>query len=249
MSDYNVTGRPMPDAGWPREWWESDHPQEARCVSCGRAVRVSVRRLMRADAPGCGRVVRVERELAQCTSCYIDQRREALRRREALDRYTTGNYGEDHDEDELDEALMDPQEPEEPEVWHDDDVELHDDGTATIHTATNDNDDDGWPDPAGTESWSTRWRSWESALRHVGKSRVGMTGIRVTVRVNGREYTGRWPEDRRDWPLNVNACARCGGAIRAGDEFVYELAPPLAVAHQGCAGSWAAGPLAKARSD
>jgi hypothetical protein len=51
---------------------------------------------------------------------------------------------------------------------------------------TNDDDDDGIPD-GKWESWIEKYESVEQALRVKGECRVGISGVIVTVTVNGKE--------------------------------------------------------------
>ncbi len=64
-------------------------------------------------------------------------------------------------------------------------VELFDDGSALVRTETNDNLDQGYPNQ--TASWEHQWPDAKLALKHVGFSRIGVSGIRVRVYVNGVE--------------------------------------------------------------
>jgi hypothetical protein len=61
-------------------------------------------------------------------------------------------------------------------------------GKIRVLAMTNDDDDDGYPD--GTiERWWMEFSTVEQALKHCGKSRVGISGVRVTVFLDGREIT------------------------------------------------------------
>ena len=57
---------------------------------------------------------------------------------------------------------------------------------AIIHTETNDDNDDGYPD-GHWESWTLSYPSVEQALKHTGKCRVGVSGVIVTVTLDGEE--------------------------------------------------------------
>ena len=62
------------------------------------------------------------------------------------------------------------------------------DGTITGVTATNDNDDDGYPDN-DVESWEVRYRNREEMIKRTGGSHIGCSGISVTVYLDGREVS------------------------------------------------------------
>lgn len=69
-------------------------------------------------------------------------------------------------------------------AFHRIDITSHDDGSATAWCITNDNDDDGYPDGT-TAEWRIEHASVADALRHHGKCRVGISGIVVTVLLDG----------------------------------------------------------------
>jgi len=60
------------------------------------------------------------------------------------------------------------------------------DDEAIVHTETNDDNDDGYPD-GHWESWTLSYPSVEQALKHTGKCRVGVSGVIVTVTLDGEE--------------------------------------------------------------
>lgn len=55
-----------------------------------------------------------------------------------------------------------------------------------VFAITNDNNDDGHPD-GRTEEWTMDFPDKAAALKHCGVCRVGVSGIRVTVRLDGEE--------------------------------------------------------------
>jgi hypothetical protein len=59
-------------------------------------------------------------------------------------------------------------------------------GKVRVLVSTNDDDDDGIPD-GKVEQWSMEFPSVEAALEHCGRSRVGISGVRVTVLLDGSE--------------------------------------------------------------
>ncbi len=63
------------------------------------------------------------------------------------------------------------------------DITTLEDGSATAQAWTNDNRDRGHETEEAT--WDLRFPSLEAALRQCGRSRVGCSGIVVTVRVDG----------------------------------------------------------------
>ncbi len=72
-------------------------------------------------------------------------------------------------------------------AYHNVTVERFEDGSALVRTDTNDNLDQGYPNECA--SWEHLWPSVELALKHVGFSRVGASGVRVRVYVDGVERT------------------------------------------------------------
>jgi hypothetical protein len=60
------------------------------------------------------------------------------------------------------------------------------DGTAVCWCETNDDDDDGYPDGAW-EQWEEQYPSVEKALDVKGKCHVGISGVIVTVLLDGKE--------------------------------------------------------------
>ena len=72
-----------------------------------------------------------------------------------------------------------------PEAWHQIVGETFDDGRVHVKEDTNDDEDRGYP---------TRYARWDYVLPSVesfhskaGKSRVGISGVRVTVVLDGEE--------------------------------------------------------------
>lgn len=63
---------------------------------------------------------------------------------------------------------------------------LRQDGTVAVEAVTNDNNDDGLPD-GKTVEWPLEFKSVEEFRNHCGRSRIGISGIKVVVRLNGRE--------------------------------------------------------------
>lgn len=55
-----------------------------------------------------------------------------------------------------------------------------------VKVETNDDNDDGYPDGAWTY-WSMRYPSVDQALKGCGKCRVGISGVIVTVTLDGKE--------------------------------------------------------------
>lgn len=64
------------------------------------------------------------------------------------------------------------------------DIEEDGAGGAWVTHWTNDNHDDGSCDEDA--SWREHWKDAERAKQSLGKSRIGCTGMRVDVRVNGK---------------------------------------------------------------
>ena len=58
-------------------------------------------------------------------------------------------------------------------------------GGANVHCATNDNLDLGYPSESA--DWDLHFKRVEDALKHAGRSRVGFSGVVVTVTYNGEE--------------------------------------------------------------
>lgn len=59
-------------------------------------------------------------------------------------------------------------------------------GRVEIHHETNDDNDDGYDDGYLVE-WTNNVADVETALRITGKSRTGISGVRVTVSLDGVE--------------------------------------------------------------
>jgi hypothetical protein len=57
-------------------------------------------------------------------------------------------------------------------------------GKVLVLVKTNDNDDDGYDDGEIAE-WEESFASLEAALKYTGHSRVGVSGVAVTVTVDG----------------------------------------------------------------
>jgi hypothetical protein len=58
------------------------------------------------------------------------------------------------------------------------------DGRIRVSAQTNDNNDDGYDDGESTE-WGLTLRDRAAFDRQIGRSRVGISGIRVTVELDG----------------------------------------------------------------
>jgi hypothetical protein len=69
-------------------------------------------------------------------------------------------------------------------AYQDYDVEENEDGTATVYCATNDDDDDGHVDCTRV-TWELHFKSMAEALKYTGITRVGVSGIIVTVSIEG----------------------------------------------------------------
>lgn len=69
-------------------------------------------------------------------------------------------------------------------VFHRIDADTQPDGSIVAHHVTNDDNDDGWPD-GNVEKWKTTYRNRASFDKCVGKSRIGISGIVVTVDLDG----------------------------------------------------------------
>jgi len=59
-------------------------------------------------------------------------------------------------------------------------------GMVLVVSETNDDNDDGYPD-GRWDTWSLEFPTLESALKHTGICRVGISGVIVTVSVDGKE--------------------------------------------------------------
>ena len=71
-------------------------------------------------------------------------------------------------------------------TYHEISIVTLDDGTVSVRENTNDDNDDGYPD--GKEVWwDWQAKNLDAALKHTGKSRIGISGIRVTVTIDGEE--------------------------------------------------------------
>lgn len=60
------------------------------------------------------------------------------------------------------------------------------DGSTLVKEMTNDNNDDGYPD-GEWEIWSSVFTNEDTALAYAGFCRVGVSGVIVTVTVDGKE--------------------------------------------------------------
>jgi hypothetical protein len=78
-----------------------------------------------------------------------------------------------------------PPEPPEPRVYHDIAIESDGVGGAFVHHDTNDDDDDGVID-AGAR-WTDHWKEYDRAVKAMGGSRVGVSGVQVSVYVDGQK--------------------------------------------------------------
>jgi hypothetical protein len=72
------------------------------------------------------------------------------------------------------------------EAWHRIDAHTQSDGSIVALNQTNDDNDDGYPD-GETAEWSITYKDRSQFDRCVGVSRVGISGIRVTVTLDGKE--------------------------------------------------------------
>jgi len=73
-------------------------------------------------------------------------------------------------------------------LFHNVDAVTLPDGRIEAQTCTNDNDDDGYDDGDVTV-WTLTYQDRASFDRCVGKSRIGCTGIRVKVVLDGLRLT------------------------------------------------------------
>lgn len=69
-------------------------------------------------------------------------------------------------------------------AYHIMEIEALPDGGAVVRHETNDDNDDGYPD-GRVVRWENRWKDLEAAKRSCGLSRVGISGIEVTVYLDG----------------------------------------------------------------
>jgi hypothetical protein len=65
-------------------------------------------------------------------------------------------------------------------------IDSQPDGSAVVHCETNDDDDDGVPD-GSWENWDMEFPTVKKALKHCGKCRIGISGVIVTVTLDGEE--------------------------------------------------------------
>lgn len=63
---------------------------------------------------------------------------------------------------------------------------VEDDAVVRVECETNDDDDDGYPDGEITR-WTETFNTLDAALRNKGKCRVGVSGVIVTVTLDGEE--------------------------------------------------------------
>lgn len=63
-------------------------------------------------------------------------------------------------------------------------ISTSDDGNAIVYFETNDDNDDGYPDPEIAKA-TYPFDSLDKALRFTGKTRIGMWGQQVNVYLNG----------------------------------------------------------------
>lgn len=73
-----------------------------------------------------------------------------------------------------------------PGVWQDVRIYTQADGSVIAEISTNDDNDDGLPDPEVVR-WNMQYGSVEKSLEHLGKSRVGVSGVAVTVFLDGKK--------------------------------------------------------------
>ncbi len=69
-------------------------------------------------------------------------------------------------------------------AWHEYDIWEEGD-RVRVYESTNDNLDRGYPTEHA--AWYCDFKDVESALKHTGRSRFGVSGIEVTVRLNGEK--------------------------------------------------------------
>ena len=60
------------------------------------------------------------------------------------------------------------------------------DGSIIVRHMTNDDNDDGYPDGQWT-TWAENFNDLESAQDNVGKCRIGISGVIVSVSLDGKE--------------------------------------------------------------
>jgi hypothetical protein len=63
---------------------------------------------------------------------------------------------------------------------------VEEDAVVRVDVETNDDDDDGFPDGEIT-TWSLTFPNVDAALRYTGACRVGISGVIVTVTLDGKE--------------------------------------------------------------
>lgn len=73
-------------------------------------------------------------------------------------------------------------------AWQTYDLYSQPNGTITGVTETNDDNDDGFPDPT-IETWDVSYKSHEEMMRRTGGTHVGCSGIAVTVYLDGAEVS------------------------------------------------------------
>lgn len=78
-----------------------------------------------------------------------------------------------------------PDEPTPPGAWEEINAYTQDDGSIEAVVTTNDNLDRGGPSEYA--QWTVRYRNREEFDRHAGRSRTGISGIRVSIWLDGEE--------------------------------------------------------------
>ena len=70
------------------------------------------------------------------------------------------------------------------QTWSEYIIHESSDGSCRVDCATNDNNDDGYPDYE-IVTWTMNFKSLEDAIKVTGRSRTGCIGTKVTVLHNG----------------------------------------------------------------
>ena len=71
-------------------------------------------------------------------------------------------------------------------AWQRYDGITYSDGSVAVECGTNDNDDDGFPDREGPQYWHIIVPNVAAFKKFAGTSRIGVSGIRVTVTLDGK---------------------------------------------------------------
>lgn len=75
------------------------------------------------------------------------------------------------------------------DAYHNIHITTQPNGTAWVQHLTNDDDDDGYDDGRET-TWPEEYNTVQMALDRLGVSRTGISGIRVTVWLDGKKVEG-----------------------------------------------------------